>query len=44
LAGNRNSLTNTNAKMCRGKVAAKHVPAANKQAELDKCAADPQGY
>jgi hypothetical protein len=31
LAGNRNSAINQNAKMCRGKVAAKHVPA-SKQA------------
>jgi hypothetical protein len=44
LAGNRNSEMNQNIKTCRGKVAAKHVPPANKQAEMDKCLNDVQGY
>jgi hypothetical protein len=43
-AGDRLDKSHENARICRGKVAAKHVPAANKQAELDKCAGDPQGY
>ncbi len=44
LAGDRLDKSHENARICRGKVAAKHVAAANKQAELDKCAGDPQGY
>ena len=43
-AGNRNSQMNQNIQTCRGKVAAKHVPAASRQAEMDKCLNDVQGY
>jgi hypothetical protein len=44
LAGDRLDKNRENARICNGKVAAKHVAAANKKAELDKCASDPQGY
>jgi hypothetical protein len=44
LAANRNSVTNQNIKTCREKLAAKHVPAATRQAEMDKCLNDVQGY
>lgn len=44
LAGNRNDKNEQNKKMCRGKVAAKHIAAANKQAEMDKCMDGPDAY
>ncbi len=44
LAANRNSPMNQNIKTCREKVAAKHVAAASRQAEMDKCLNDVQGY
>ena len=44
LAGDRLDKTHENARVCKGKIAAKHVPAANMKAEMDKCASDPQGY
>ena len=44
VAGDRLDKNHENARICKGKVAAKNVPAANKQAELDKCASDPNGY
>ena len=43
-AGNRNDKNEQNKKMCRGKVAAKHLPVASRQAEMDKCMDGPDAY